>query len=125
MTVNQNDRRREVAIREVSAQALAGLPEELGPVLRRIYAARGVDADSLDTSLAGLLPVSSLDGAEDAAARLAAARVKQEQIVIVGDFDADGATATALMMRCCSDFGFEHVDYLVPDRDIQEQPPAQ
>ena len=67
----------------------------LHPVLQRIYAARGIrDAAQLKLTLDRLLPVSSLPGVE-AAARLLLAH-RERRIVVVGDFDADGATSTAL-----------------------------
>ncbi len=102
--------------RSVSDEQLRALPESLGAPLRRVLAARGVALSELDTGLTALLPVSSLPGTAEAAERLATARQQQERIVIVGDFDADGATAAALMMTCLREFGFDHVDYLVPDR---------
>jgi len=93
------------------------LPADMHPVLRRVYAARGVTPATLDTSLAAMRPISLLDGTPEAAERLAAARRDQESVLVVGDFDTDGATATALMMRCLRGFGFTQVDYLVPDRE--------
>jgi single-stranded-DNA-specific exonuclease len=94
---------------------LAKLPDDLSPLLRRIYAARNVHSGAeLATGLEALLPVGSLDRVQDAAALLlqhAAGRV-----LIVGDFDADGATSTALMMHALTEWGFHKVDFLVPDR---------
>ncbi len=85
------------------------------PLLARLYVARGVtDAAQLDYGLAGLAPVSSLENIDDAIDLLLAH--KDERIVIVGDFDVDGATSTALMLRCLRAFGFADVDYLVPNR---------
>lgn len=85
------------------------------PLLRRIYAARGVRAaDELDTSLKGLAPVGSLAGVDKAVDLLLAHR--GARIIVVGDFDADGATSTALVMRCLKAFGIADVHYLVPNR---------
>lgn len=85
------------------------------PVLARLYAARGVaSAAELDTGLQGLAPVTSLEGVGPAVEILLANR--QRRIVVVGDFDVDGATSTALVLRCLRDFGFADVDYLVPNR---------
>lgn len=91
--------------------ALAGLD----PVLARLYAARGVtDRAELDYGLARLAPVGSLCGIPEAVDLLLARR--QVRIVVIGDFDVDGATSTALVVRCLRDFGFAEVDYLVPNR---------
>jgi len=87
----------------------------LDPVLARLFAARGVTSpDQLDYGLAGLAPVGSLEGI-DAAVELLL-KHKQDRIVVIGDFDVDGATSTALMLRCLSAFGFSNVSYLVPNR---------
>jgi single-stranded-DNA-specific exonuclease len=96
----------------------AGLepPGDLHPVLRRIYAARGVlSAQDLDLSLERLLPVSTLEGVERAAELLAAHRASG-RVLVVGDFDADGATGSALLVRAMRSLGFAHVDFLVPNR---------
>jgi single-stranded-DNA-specific exonuclease len=88
---------------------------ELHPVLRRVYAARGISCtDELDLSLHRLLPVGSLDGVA-AAARLLAAH-RQGRVLVVGDFDADGATSSALVVRALRSMKFCHVDFLVPNR---------
>ena len=89
---------------------------ELHPVLRRVYAARGVSrSEELDLSLDRLLPVGSLDGVE-AAARLLAAQRRRGRVLVIGDFDADGATSSALVVRALRSMKFSHVDFLVPDR---------
>jgi single-stranded-DNA-specific exonuclease len=88
----------------------------LHPVLQRVLAARGVGPGELEPVLARLLPVGSLPGSDAAVARLGAARARGERVVIVGDFDADGATATALFVASLRDFGFPRVEFLVPDR---------
>lgn len=91
------------------------LSQSLSPLLRRIYAARQVRADAeLATDLAAMLPVGTLEHVRDAAALLL--RHRQGRILIVGDFDADGATSTALMMHALAEWGFDGVDFLVPDR---------
>lgn len=87
----------------------------LHPVLRRIYAARGVSsAQDLDVSLERLLPVGSLEGVSAAVELLLKHRTGR--ILVVGDFDADGATSTAVMVRALKGWGFAHVDFLVPNR---------
>jgi single-stranded-DNA-specific exonuclease len=93
-----------------------GLPGDLHPVLRRVYAARGlVTAADLDQSLPALLPVSSLPDIA-AAARLLARERAQGRVLVIGDFDADGATSSALVVRALRALHFAHVDFLVPDR---------
>ena len=102
-------------------RAVAGLPAIVGadlhPVLRRVYAARGVtSADELDLGLDRLLPVSSLGGVDAAVDLLVAMHDSAGRIVVVGDFDADGATSTALVVRQLRRLGFCAPDYVVPDR---------
>jgi single-stranded-DNA-specific exonuclease len=89
--------------------------ESVDPLLARLYMLRGVtEATQLDYGLGNLAPVSSLDNVDAAVDLLLAMRNKR--IVIVGDFDVDGATSTALMIRCLRAFGFTDVSYLVPNR---------
>ena len=86
-------------------------------LLQRIVASRGVTDDSaLSSELKQLYPIGSLLGIDKATERLSEALNKQQRVLIVGDFDADGATATALTMRALRGFGFQHVDYIVPNR---------
>src|ERR1700722_9821497 len=88
----------------------------LHPVLRRVYAARGIEnASDLDLSLDRLLPVGSLEGL-DAATRLLAVHRAAGRVLVIGDFDADGATSTALLVRALRAMNFAHVDFLVPNR---------
>jgi single-stranded-DNA-specific exonuclease len=91
------------------------LPAELPALLKRIYAARQIRSGTqLTTQLGALLPVSSLEHVQSAAQLLL--QHVRGRILVVGDFDADGATSTALMLRALSNWGFDHVDFLVPDR---------
>lgn len=88
---------------------------DIDPLHARLFAMRGLtSAAELDYSLARLAPVSSLDNI-DAAAKLVIAN-RDQRIIVVGDFDVDGATSTALVLRCLREFGFKDVDYLVPNR---------
>ncbi|WP_022956776.1 single-stranded-DNA-specific exonuclease RecJ [Perlucidibaca piscinae] len=100
--------------RELSAPAaLPGLP----PLLARLYAARGVTADSLPAGgLAGLAPAAALRGLDAALSLLEQALRQDWRILIIGDFDADGATSTALSVRALRALGARHVDFLVPNR---------
>ncbi len=93
----------------------AALLDGIDPIIARLYAARGVrESREVDYRLNRLAPVGSLQGLEAATDLLIACRDKR--IIVVGDFDADGATSTALVLRCLRDFGFRDVDYLVPNR---------
>ena len=87
------------------------------PLLRRILSARGIDSSqAMDFSLKHLLPYDNMPGIQTAAEVLEEAFLNDRHIVIVGDYDADGATSTALMVKALRSFGFEQVDYMVPDR---------
>lgn len=107
---------RSIVRREMSDDLLAAMPENVHPVLRRVYAGRGVSAQQLDLSLSRLIPVSELKSAGAVAERLADAYVGQQRILILGDFDADGATGTALCVSCMREMGFQNVFFLVPNR---------
>jgi single-stranded-DNA-specific exonuclease len=86
------------------------------PVLQRVYSARGVrDAAELALSIRQLLPVGSLD-CVNAAAELFWRHRSGGLILIIGDFDADGATSTALLVRALRSWGYPEVDFLVPNR---------
>lgn len=90
---------------------------DIPPLLTRIYAARGVQsASELDKGLARLLPVNLLKGMDDAVQLLAQALEQRQRILIVGDFDADGATASCVGVLGLQMLGAAHVDYLVPNR---------
>jgi single-stranded-DNA-specific exonuclease len=103
-------------IRRRSGNADLRFGADLHPVLRRVYASRGVVSDAeLDLSLRGLLPVGSLEGVE-AAAELLARHRTSGRVLVVGDFDADGATSSALVVRALRAMRFAHVDFLVPNR---------
>jgi single-stranded-DNA-specific exonuclease len=91
--------------------------KELHPVLRRVYAARGIEhASQLDKRLQALLPFNALTDIDKACERLEVALRQQQRILIVGDFDADGATSSALAISALRIFGALHVEYLVPNR---------
>src|SRR5690606_32108094 len=90
---------------------------ELPPLLARLYAARGVQsAAELDRSLARLIPYQRLKGIEAAVTLLVEALEQRQRILIVGDFDADGATASAVGVLGLRMLGAAEVDYLVPNR---------
>ncbi|MFP4463383.1 MAG: single-stranded-DNA-specific exonuclease RecJ [Guyparkeria sp.] len=89
----------------------------LNPRLARVLAARGItDAAQLDQRLGAVLPPSGLPDLDEGARLVADAIERGESIRVVGDFDADGATATALCLRGLRAMGAESVDFLIPDR---------
>lgn len=88
----------------------------LHPLLARLYAARGINArEEIDTQLKELLPPDQLKGAREAARLLADSIAANERLLIVADYDCDGATACAIGLRALRSFG-ARVDYLVPNR---------
>ncbi|MCH9692900.1 MAG: single-stranded-DNA-specific exonuclease RecJ [Gammaproteobacteria bacterium] len=88
---------------------------EIDPIHARLFAMRGLtDAVQLDYGLAQLAPVTALENI-DAAAELVIGK-QQQRIIVVGDFDVDGATSTTLVLRCLRAFSFADVEYLVPNR---------
>ena len=90
---------------------------ELPPLLTRLYAARGVQSEAeLDKSLARLIPFQQLKGIDAAVDLLVTALQQRQRILIVGDFDADGATASTVGTLGLRLLGAAHVDYLVPNR---------
>lgn len=93
------------------------LPSNLHPVIKQIYANRNVfNADELNNSVATLHDFKLFKDIDKASDLLIEALKTQSQILIVGDFDADGATSTATLMQGLEMFGFKHLDYLIPDR---------
>lgn len=93
------------------------LRADLPAILRRVYAARGIrSAWELDYRLERLHHVRALGGLRSAIDLLATAVIDQRRVLIVGDFDADGATSCALAVRALRAMGLEHVSYLVPNR---------
>ena len=90
---------------------------EMPTLLTRLYAARGLQSQAeLDKSLARLIPYQQLKGIDAAVDLLVVALEQRQRILIVGDFDADGATASTVGMLGLRLLGAAHVDYLVPNR---------
>lgn len=90
---------------------------EMPTLLTRLYAARGVQSPAeLDKSLARLIPYQQLKGIDAAVDLLVQALDQRQRILIVGDFDADGATASTVGLLGLRLLGAAHVDYLVPNR---------
>jgi single-stranded-DNA-specific exonuclease len=108
-------RARPTRIRSVPASVDIDSWAGVDPVLAKLYAARGIaDSSELNYGLHELAPVGSLNGIAESVSLLLGHADKH--ITIIGDFDADGATSTALVMRCLRDFGIGKVDYIVPNR---------
>lgn len=103
-------------LRRRTLPADASLPDDLPPLLRRLYLHRGVKtAAELERGAKYLLPWQSLGGIEAAVALLHRMLTGGQRIMVVGDFDADGATSTALTVLALRSMG-GNVDYLVPNR---------
>ncbi|ARO97476.1 MULTISPECIES: single-stranded-DNA-specific exonuclease RecJ [Vibrio] len=96
---------------------LSLLPDSIPPILKRIYINRGItDLSQLETSARGLHSYQKLGGIEQAVDLLFQAIKEQKRIIVVGDFDADGATSSALSVLALRMLGSHNVDYLVPNR---------
>lgn len=93
------------------------LPESLPPLVRRIYSQRPLAAlTELELTLSQLIPPARLKGIDAAVGLLEVALKEGERLLIVADFDADGATSCALALTVLRAFGCAHVDYIVPNR---------
>lgn len=96
---------------------LSLLPDSIPELLRRLYLSRGVtDLAQLEKSARGLHSYQKLYGIEQAVELLFHAVEQQKRIIVVGDFDADGATSSALSVLALRMLGCHNVDYLVPNR---------
>ncbi|HAU8297358.1 TPA: single-stranded-DNA-specific exonuclease RecJ [Vibrio vulnificus] len=96
---------------------LSLLPDSVPDILKRIYLNRGIqDISQLKTAVKGLHSYQKLHGIELAVALLFEAIREQKRIIVVGDFDADGATSSALSVLALRMLGSNNVDYLVPNR---------
>lgn len=95
----------------------AHLPDNLSPLIKQLYASRGVNsAQELELQVSNLAPVTSMKGLDTGCELLAYAISEQQKITVIGDFDADGATSTALMMSALTMLGSINHDFLVPNR---------
>ncbi len=93
------------------------LPEIKDPFLRNVFLSRGIESiEQMDLSFASLLHYRDLKDIEKACDLLYKALKNDVHIIVVGDYDVDGATSTALAVRALRLFGSSHVDYFVPDR---------
>ena len=96
------------------------LPDNLTETVKQIYASRGMNsAEELELNVArlqGMADDTTLMGIDNACQLLHLALLNKKRMIIVGDFDADGATSTALMMTALNLFGSTHHDFIVPNR---------
>jgi len=107
----------EITPRNIPAQAEQQLRDSgYSPALAKIFAARGVtDSKQLDTALAGLLPFDNLKNVTEMARLLADAIAAKKKLMVIADYDADGATACAVAVRGLRAFGAQ-IDFIVPNR---------
>jgi single-stranded-DNA-specific exonuclease len=104
----------QLVVRESSGLAFS---DSLPALVRRIYAQRALtDAAELELTLARLIDPDALKGMPAAVELLEEALESAQRLLIVADFDADGATSCALAMTALRAFGCAHVDYIVPNR---------
>ncbi|MCF6299708.1 MAG: single-stranded-DNA-specific exonuclease RecJ [Proteobacteria bacterium] len=90
---------------------------EIHPLVARLYLSRGIEQpDQVTYRLKNLLRPDALSGISQAANIIVKAIQQHKRIVVVGDFDADGATSTALVLRALKYFGAIHYDFMVPNR---------
>lgn len=95
----------------------SGFSSEVHPLLKRIYASRGLRSDTdLERGAKGLHSYDKLNGIDAAVNLLIDALREHKRIIVVGDFDADGATSSALSVLALRQLGCRNVDYLVPNR---------
>lgn len=101
--------------REQSGKLCDGIDQ--ASLVERVFAMRGINhQDELQIDLKCLIPISKLKDIEKATNVIIDAIRNQENILIIGDFDADGATSTALAVRALTLMGHQNIDYLVPNR---------
>ena len=92
-------------------------PGEIHPLLRQIYNQRNLPgAEAVELGLANLLPPDLLKGMDEAVELLLSALREQWKVLLVGDYDADGATSCVVAIDALHSFGFDHLDYIVPNR---------
>jgi single-stranded-DNA-specific exonuclease len=104
-------------IRRRQPQCALDLPFDLHPVLRRVYLNRKIgDNRELENKLSHLHDLNLLSGMSTAVAMLADAITSDLKIMVVGDFDADGATSSALAVRAMRAMGGCNISYIVPNR---------
>lgn len=104
-------------VRQPVSDHSVSLLEGFSPLLQRIYQVRGVTRPAeIDYSLGALIPPDQLGGTEEAAQLLHSVMAAQGRILVVADFDADGATSCALAIRSLHAMGADNVQFMVPNR---------
>tara|TARA_B110000305_G_scaffold162366_1_gene179639 strand:- start:727 stop:2409 length:1683 start_codon:yes stop_codon:yes gene_type:complete len=87
------------------------------PLLKRVYSQRNInDVEELELGLEKLIPPEQFKGINEAVQLLIDALQRQQRVLIVADFDADGATSCVVALKALRQFGFQHTDYIVPNR---------
>lgn len=113
----QKPAKKNIVRRVIPVSLIAALAPDISPLLQRIYTARGVQSSTeLERDLTQLLPYQDLLGIEQAVDCLSQAVIQQQHLLIIGDFDADGATSTAVAVSALRTLGAQHVNFLVPNR---------
>ena len=98
-------------------EVLPKLSPDIPLLLQRVYALRGITSmQELDYTTRNLCNYDNLDGTHTAVEIVYSAMQNNKRIMIVGDFDTDGATSTALMIKALKKMGCKHVDYIIPNR---------
>ena len=92
------------------------LPAHLSPILKQVYASRGCSDSDCELALTNLLRPNTMKGLDVAAKIIADAIANNRKILIMGDFDADGATSTCVCLLALRMMGAQQVDYLIPNR---------
>lgn len=98
-------------------KALPEFSPDIPLLLQRVYALRGITSmQELDYTTRNLCNYDNLDGTQTAVEIVYSAMQNNKRIMIVGDFDTDGATSTALTVKALKKMGCQHVDYIIPNR---------
>ncbi len=106
-----------ITIKRRAEGDLSALPDTIPPLLKKIYINRGIqDVEQLQKAAKALHTFQTLEGIDKAVALLFNAIESGKRIIVVGDFDADGATSSALSVLALRSMGSQNVDYLVPNR---------
>ena len=92
------------------------LPAHFSPILKQVYASRGCSDSDCELALTNLLRPNTMKGLDVAAKIIADAIANNRKILIMGDFDADGATSTCVCLLALRMMGAQQVDYLIPNR---------
>jgi len=104
-------------VKRRTANTTLNLPDSMHPLLKRVYSQRNIkDVEELELGLENLIPPEQLKGIDSAIQLLLDALKLQQRVLIVADFDADGATSCVVALTALRQFGFQHTDYIVPNR---------